>query len=126
MIQGHHENRIYELKIECGPDYPKKPPVIHFCSQVNLPGVDQTTGLVDKNSMGGDLRDWEKNAVDPSPRAQTKVTIEAALTSIRQSVYREMKKASSGYPNTNIHLRNSSMELNKKLPQPPEGTRYKE
>lgn len=60
--------------------------MIHFCSQVNLPGVDQTTGLVDKNSMGGDLRDWEKNAVDPSPRAQTKVTIEAALTSIRQSV----------------------------------------
>ncbi|KAJ4393509.1 E2 ubiquitin-conjugating protein mms2 [Gnomoniopsis smithogilvyi] len=100
---GHHENRIYELKIECGPEYPKKPPVIHFCSQVNLPGVDQTTGLVDKNTMGGDLRDWEKNAVDPSPRAQTKVTIEAALTSIRHS-----------------------MELNKKLPQPPEGTRYKE
>lgn len=86
ITQGHHENRIYELRIECGPDYPQKPPIIHFSNQVNLPGVDPTTGLVDKAAIGGDLRDWEKHAADPSPRAQSRVTIEAALTSIRQSV----------------------------------------
>lgn len=61
--------------------------MIHFSSQVNLPGVDQQTGLVNKDAIGGDLRDWEKHAVDESPRAQARVTIEAALTSIRQSVH---------------------------------------
>lgn len=90
------ENRIYELKIECGPDYPKKPPVIYFISQINLgsgdgrdsdkkPAVDSYTGRVD-NSKIPNLRDWERNANDPSRSAQLKVSIEAALTGIRSSV----------------------------------------
>lgn len=90
------ENRIYELKIECGPEYPKKPPVIHFISQINLgsgdgrdgdkkPAVEPVTGLVD-NSKIPNLRDWEKNASDPSRSAQLRVSIEAALTGIRSSV----------------------------------------
>lgn len=90
------ENRIYELKIECGPDYPKKPPVIHFISQINLgsgdgrdgdkkPAVDPRTGLVD-NTKIPNLRDWEKNSGDPSRSAQLKVSIEAALTGIRSLV----------------------------------------
>lgn len=90
------ENRIYELRIECGPDYPKQPPVIHFISQINLgsgdsrdgdkkPAVDPHTGRVD-NSKIPNLRDWEKNAEDSSRSAQLKVSIEAALTGIRSSV----------------------------------------
>ncbi|KAF3761694.1 UBC-like protein [Cryphonectria parasitica EP155] len=100
---GHFENRIYELKIVCGPEYPKQPPVIHFITQINLPGVDQHSGLVDKNTIGGELRDWEKNANDTGPRAQQRVSIEAALSAIRHH-----------------------MEQYKKLPQPPEGTKYAE
>jgi ubiquitin-conjugating enzyme E2 variant len=56
--QGHHENRIYELKMVCGDSYPREPPVIYFVSQINLPGVNQTNGQVDKNAVGI-LRDWQ-------------------------------------------------------------------
>ncbi|CAE6437653.1 unnamed protein product [Rhizoctonia solani] len=41
-----HENRIYSLKIECGPRYPDVPPTITFVSKVNLPFVGPT-GKVD-------------------------------------------------------------------------------
>ncbi|KAF8842322.1 UBC-like protein [Paxillus ammoniavirescens] len=46
---GHtvHENRIYSLKIHCGPLYPKEPPTVQFLSRVNLPFVSQTDGKVD-------------------------------------------------------------------------------
>ncbi|PSR78695.1 ubiquitin-conjugating enzyme/RWD-like protein [Coniella lustricola] len=100
---GQFENRIYELKIVCGPQYPQQPPIIQFITQINLPGVDQHSGLVDKNTIGGDLRDWEKNAKDSGPRAQQRVSIEAALSAIRYH-----------------------MEQYKKLPQPPEGTKFAE
>ncbi|KAB5593942.1 Ubiquitin-conjugating enzyme spm2 [Ceratobasidium theobromae] len=45
---GHtvHENRIYSLKINCGPKYPDDPPAIAFISKVNLPFVGPT-GKVD-------------------------------------------------------------------------------
>lgn len=66
---GQHENRIYELKMECGPNYPREPPVIHFVSQINLPGVNQTDGKVDKNYVAI-LRDWERiaNELSKNPR----------------------------------------------------------
>ncbi|CAE6443254.1 unnamed protein product [Rhizoctonia solani] len=45
---GHtvHENRIYSLRIECGPQYPDVPPTISFLSKVNLSFVGPT-GKVD-------------------------------------------------------------------------------
>ncbi|KAI5300630.1 E2 ubiquitin-conjugating protein mms2 [Ascosphaera atra] len=41
-----HENRIYSVDIECGPQYPDVPPSIQFVSAVVLPGVDPKTGVV--------------------------------------------------------------------------------
>jgi ubiquitin-conjugating enzyme E2 variant len=41
-----HENRIYSLNLEAGPDYPEEPPTVKFLSKVNIPCVDQATGTV--------------------------------------------------------------------------------
>lgn len=89
-VQGHHENRIYELMMECGPNYPREPPVIHFVSQINLPGVNQTDGLVDKQAVGI-LRDWERIATELSKNPRPKedpLSLEAALIAIRKCVCR--------------------------------------
>ncbi|CAK7264583.1 E2 ubiquitin-conjugating protein mms2 [Sporothrix epigloea] len=100
---GHHENRIYELKMKCGENYPREPPVIHFVSQINLPGVNNVDGLVSKNSIGI-LRDWElisqQLSKNPRPK-EDPLSLEAALIAIRKY-----------------------MEEHKKLPQPAEGSRY--
>lgn len=100
---GHHENRIYELKMECGPNYPKQPPVFHFVSQINLPGVNQQDGRVDQNAVGI-LRDWERiaNELSKNPRPkEDPLSLEAALIAIRKY-----------------------MDEHKKLPQPPEGSKF--
>ncbi|KAF9939529.1 E2 ubiquitin-conjugating protein mms2 [Mortierella antarctica] len=59
---GHtvHENRIYSLKIHCGPSYPDMPPSVSFLSRVNLPCVNQTTGEVDPQKLNC-LRSWNRN-----------------------------------------------------------------
>ncbi|CAO3570866.1 unnamed protein product [Mortierella alpina] len=59
---GHtvHENRIYSLKIHCGPSYPDMPPSVSFLSRVNLPCVNQTTGEVDSSKLNC-LRNWNRN-----------------------------------------------------------------
>lgn len=44
--QSVHENRIYSVKIHCGPEYPDVPPEISFTSKINLPCVDQRNGKV--------------------------------------------------------------------------------
>ncbi|KAK3984976.1 ubiquitin-conjugating enzyme E2 [Cladorrhinum sp. PSN332] len=100
---GHHENRIYELKMECGPNYPKEPPVFHFVSQINLPGVNGTDGKVDPNAVAI-LRDWTRIAAElaknPRPK-EDPLSLETALIAIRKY-----------------------MDEHKKLPQPPEGSKY--
>lgn len=56
---SNHENRIYSLSIECGPNYPDKPPKIKFISKVNLPCVDAKTGQVSPTAFHT-LRDWKR------------------------------------------------------------------
>ncbi|KAE9385993.1 UBC-like protein [Gymnopus androsaceus JB14] len=59
---GHtvHENRIYSLKISCGPQYPDAPPEVQFISRVNIPFVDQTNGHVDPSKLPV-LSNWTRN-----------------------------------------------------------------
>ncbi|KAK5665240.1 E2 ubiquitin-conjugating protein mms2 [Batrachochytrium dendrobatidis] len=69
---GHtaHENRIYSLKITCGEDYPDRPPVVSFCSKVNLPCVNQQHGKVEKLPC---LDNWKRS-----------YTIETVLSELRK------------------------------------------
>ncbi|KAI1038946.1 hypothetical protein LB503_007689 [Fusarium chuoi] len=54
-----HENRIYSVKMHCGPEYPDKPPSVQFISQVNLPCVNPTNGIVDPNQLPC-LAQWKR------------------------------------------------------------------
>jgi ubiquitin-protein ligase len=58
--QTVHENRIYSLSIECGEDYPDRPPTIRFISRVNVPFVNQTSGEVDPLRLAV-LAHWNRN-----------------------------------------------------------------
>lgn len=74
--------------MECGANYPKEPPVIHFVSQINLPGVSQTDGRVDPNYVGI-LRDWTRISAELSRNPRPKedpLSLEAALIAIRKYV----------------------------------------
>ena len=74
--------------MECGPGYPKEPPVIHFVSQINLPGVSQVDGRVDKQAVAI-LRDWERISAELSKNPRPKedpLSLEAALIAIRKYV----------------------------------------
>lgn len=55
-----HENRIYSLKIHCGDSYPDQPPIVHFISKINLPGVDQNDGRVDLSKLQR-VSQWARN-----------------------------------------------------------------
>ncbi|KAH9479892.1 Ubiquitin-conjugating enzyme spm2 [Psilocybe cubensis] len=58
---GHtvHENRIYSLKITCGPAYPDARPEVEFISRVNLPFVNQMNGKVDPAKLPV-LANWSR------------------------------------------------------------------
>ena len=57
--QSVHENRIYSVKMHCGPEYPDLPPTIQFVSQVNLPCVNPTNGVVDPSQLPC-LAQWKR------------------------------------------------------------------
>lgn len=72
--------------MECGPNYPREPPEIHFVSMINLPGVNPTDGKMDPNAVGI-LRDWTRIAAELAKNARPKedpLSLESALISIRK------------------------------------------
>ncbi|KAF9552253.1 UBC-like protein [Agrocybe pediades] len=73
---GHtvHENRIYSLKITCGPNYPDERPDVQFISRVNLPFVNQTNGTVDPSKLAV-LANWGRH-----------LSIENVLVEIRKEM----------------------------------------
>lgn len=113
--------------MECGANYPKEPPVIHFVSQINLPGVSQTDGRVDPNYVGI-LRDWTRISAELSRNPRPKedpLSLEAALIAIRKYVEPEITAIRTEENRKALTMRHCRyMEEHKKLPQPPEGSKY--
>lgn len=53
------ENRIYQLNIECGDEYPDKPPIISFQTRVNMKGIDSNGRLLSKDVPF--ITKWQRN-----------------------------------------------------------------
>jgi len=46
--------RIYQIKIHCGPKYPDAPPTLQFVNKIAMPGVD------DKGNVSGVMKSWKR------------------------------------------------------------------
>jgi len=52
------DNRIYSLTLSCDDKYPVSPPTVRFNSKINLPYIDQTSGMANPAKCPG-LEDWK-------------------------------------------------------------------
>ncbi|CAB3381941.1 Hypothetical predicted protein [Cloeon dipterum] len=46
-----YENKMYSLKIECGPRYPEEPPSCKFLSRININCINTSNGLIDSRCV---------------------------------------------------------------------------
>lgn len=67
QLQSVHENRIYSLKIHCGPQYPDSPPDVTFISKVNLPCVNASNGKVRYSRESPTMKQCEGPLTNANP-----------------------------------------------------------
>ncbi|XP_071958927.1 ubiquitin-conjugating enzyme E2 variant 2-like [Antedon mediterranea] len=67
------DGRIYSLSMDCGMEYPDKPPIVRFLTRINLNCVN-STGLVETKKFSV-LEKWQRN-----------YTLKTVLSELRRSM----------------------------------------
>ena len=76
--------RLYELKLICGEEYPEKPPKIKFVTKIAMGCVNQSTGWVDPTQLDC-LKNWTRdNTIDSLLKALRKEMDSQAFKKLKQ------------------------------------------